>query len=113
MNDSKRTVLDLVGLVHNFRGEPKTSLLAVCDDGALRGWIINSERKETNVWRSIMLANNCPARESGKKDDVEFPITFFETCQAIQDVEFSSPQLARIYNKHQLKQRLGSNHSLR
>ena len=51
---------------------------------------------------------------SQKKDETvdQFPITFFETCQALQDVEFSSPQLTRIYNKHQLKQRLSSSHSL-
>ena len=43
--------------------------------------------------------------------EYNFPINFFESCEHIQEVEFSSPQLARIYNKNQLKQRLAPSQS--
>ena len=43
--------------------------------------------------------------------EYSFPINFFESCEHIQEVEFSSPQLARIYNKNQLKQRLAPSQS--
>ena len=57
----KRSVLDLVGTCHNFRDEAKvqTSLLAVSEDGALRGWILNGDKEEeTHQWRNLMIENN-------------------------------------------------------
>ena len=112
----KRSVLDVVGTCHNFRDESKiqTSLLAVSEDGALRGWILTSEKEaETHLWRNIMVENNQTKKiKLEDENDEKFPINFFESCQHVNEVEFSSPQLARIYNKTQLKQRLAPSNSI-
>jgi hypothetical protein len=37
----------------------KTTILAVAEDGALRGWTLNSwKENETNVWKSVFEYNN-------------------------------------------------------
>ena len=105
----------MVGTCHNFRDEAKvqTSLLAVSEDGALRGWILNGDKEEeTHQWRNLMVENNQMKRAKVQNTlEYSFPINFFESCEHIQEVEFSSPQLARIYNKNQLKQRLAPSQS--
>lgn len=110
-----RPILDLVGTRHSFRNEDgsasQTSLLAVAEDGALRGWTLNNlKSSETDVWKNVFEANRFESKSAQKIkiSGVEYPIDFFESCDAlnVNDYEYTSPQLQRIYNRQQLKQRL-------
>ena len=115
-----RPILDLVGTRHSFRDEDgsanQTSLLAVAEDGALRGWTLNAQKlAQTDVWKNVFESNRAEGKSSQKikNPGLEYPIDFFESCEAINDAEYTSPQLQRIYNKQQLRQRLAPSSNAR
>ena len=110
-----RPILDIVGTSHTFRDEAgassQTSILAVAEDGALRGWTLNTSKDaETSVWKNVFDFNNSDEIVNmfvtSTNNEHIYPVDFFEYCEAINEVEYSSPQLQRIYNKQQIRQRL-------
>ena len=110
-----RPILDVVGTSHTFRDEggasSQTSMLAVAEDGALRGWTLNTTKEvETGVWKSVFDFNNSEQIMNmyitSTTNELEYPVDFFECCESINEVEYTSPQLQRIYNKQQIRQRL-------
>ena len=86
-------------------------MLAVAEDGALRGWTLNSSKEtETSHWKNIYDLNNSEQIMhlylAPSSAELKYPVDFFESCDAINEVEYTSPQLQRIYNKQQIRQRL-------
>ncbi|CAG5085609.1 Oidioi.mRNA.OKI2018_I69.PAR.g10942.t1.cds [Oikopleura dioica] len=101
-----RPILDISAIVHNFRGteKPTSSILAIAEDGALRGWTINPAQAEKGeYWKNMALQNTqVPVIQETSK---EYPPTFLEDFEIITDseLEYQSNQLQRVYNRQRLR----------
>ena len=101
-----RPILDVSAVVHNFRGgeQPTSSILAIAEDGALRGWAINPAHVEKGeLWKNMALANT--QTFTPVETEKAYPPTFLENFEIITDseLEYQSNQLQRVYNRQRLR----------
>ncbi len=121
---SKVKVTDMVALRHLVstgqgpeKTEHRTTLILLCDDGSLRIFMASSD--VTSFWLSPILQPpilSSPLLKTIRKESLlsakvsgsvtpTFPTDFFETCSALNDVEFGGNDLLHVYNSAQLKHR--------
>ncbi|XP_012287187.1 E3 ubiquitin-protein ligase UBR4 isoform X2 [Orussus abietinus] len=116
---AKAKIMDMVAIRHpSSNAEHRTTLILLCEDGSLRIYMAATE--QTGFWMSpsvqpigtlstVKQTKKKKATKAGKPSgSVSFPVDFFETCQAMNDVEFGGNDLLQIYNVAQIKHRLNT-----
>lgn len=116
---AKAKIMDMVAIRHpSSNAEHRTTLILLCEDGSLR--IYMAAMEQTGFWMSssvqpvgltaaLKQTKKKKALKAGKPaGSVNFPIDFFEQCQAMNDVEFGGNDLLQVYNVVQIKHRLNT-----
>ncbi|XP_071821604.1 E3 ubiquitin-protein ligase UBR4-like isoform X2 [Apostichopus japonicus] len=117
---AKSKVQDMVAIRHSSSSEQqRTTLILLCEDGSLRIYMANVDT--TSHWMSsqFQAAGAISALKPIKKKkvvkagrptgQVSFPVDFFESCQALSEVEYGGNDLLQVYNIQQIKHRLNTN----
>lgn len=117
---AKSKVQDMVAIRHSSSSEQqRTTLILLCEDGSLRIYMANVDT--TSHWMSsqFQAAGAISALKPIKKKkavkpgrptgQVTFPVDFFESCQALNEVEYGGNDLLQVYNVQQIKHRLNTN----
>ncbi|UYV64027.1 UBR4, partial [Cordylochernes scorpioides] len=116
---TKSKITDMVALRHiNSNGEPRTTLILLCEDGSLRIFMANPETTSFWLMPPFQTTSVLPITRSLKKKKtvkssrttgvVSFPIDFFEHCTALTDIEFGGNDVLQVYNVQQVKHRLNT-----
>ncbi|XP_014236597.1 protein purity of essence isoform X3 [Trichogramma pretiosum] len=117
---AKAKIMDMVAIRHpSSNAEHRTTLILLCEDGSLR--IYMAAMGQTGYWMSSSvqpIGPNTSLKQTKKKKtmktgkmnsgSVNFPIDFFEYCQAMNDHEFGGNDLLQVYNVTQIKNRLNT-----
>ncbi|XP_015606097.1 protein purity of essence isoform X2 [Cephus cinctus] len=116
---AKAKIMDMVAIRHpSSNAEHRTTLILLCEDGSLR--IYMAAMEQTGFWMSSSVqpigtmstmksTRKKKTTKTGKPSgSVSFPIDFFESCQAMNDIEFGGNDLLQIYNVAQIKHRLNT-----
>ncbi|XP_068695175.1 E3 ubiquitin-protein ligase UBR4-like isoform X2 [Montipora foliosa] len=115
---SKAKTQDMVAIRHSVStsDQQRTTMILLCEDGSLRIYMASAEH--TGYWMSPEfqptrpLSIIRPARKKKasktrvKSTTVNFPVDFFEHCQALNEVEFGGGDILQVYNVQQAKHRL-------
>ncbi|XP_031787712.1 protein purity of essence isoform X2 [Nasonia vitripennis] len=116
---AKAKIMDMVAIRHpSSNAEHRTTLILLCEDGSLRiymaameqtGFWMSSSVQPVGLISSLKQTKKKKALKAGKPSgSVNFPIDFFEQCQAMNDVEFGGNDLLQVYNVVQIKHRLNT-----
>lgn len=122
---AKVKVTDLVAVRHivntgQDKTEPRTTLILLCDDGSLRIFMASPDM--TNFWLTptlqppilsstqpkIVRKESINGTKGSGSTTPTFPTDFFESCTAMNDVEYGGNDLLHVYNSAQLKHRLNT-----
>ena len=128
LSPARCKTLDVVGVRTSCdNGIKSTSIMILADDGGLKVFTVNSAEKTANFWISPTFnpsTDDYTAASYRKKmkptsmkikqqiasastaSIVEFPIDYFENCQALEEVEFGGNDYLQVYNRKQMKNRL-------
>ena len=127
LSPARCKTLDVVGVrTSSENGRKSTSIMILADDGGLKVFTVNSAEKTASFWISSRFnpsIDDFAAASYRKKmkpatlkikqqvasasvTGVEFPIDYFENCQALDDVEFGGNDYLQVYNRKQMKNRL-------